>query len=303
MRRRDFLGTALAGATSIWASKAAAASSASPGSASSSLFDRVTLGKSGLSVTRVGMGTGMRGYHRRSNQTRLGEEKFHALLRYGFEKGINYFDLADLYGTHWDITPALKGIDRDKYVIVSKIWWREGGLPEMERLDADKLVDRFLQEIGTEYIDLVHLHCVTDADWPKKLAKQMDLLSKLKEQGKIRAHGVSVHALPALEVAAETPWVDSVHTRINPYGEKMDGPPDKVVPVLEKIHAAGKGVTGMKIIGEGAFRDDPEKKDHSIRYVLGLECVDTCIVGFEKPEEIDDFCERASAALADARVP
>lgn len=303
MRRRDFLGSAIAGATSLLAAAQGSSNPNPQAGKSPSPFDRVPLGKSGLTVSRVGMGTGMRGYHRRSNQTRLGEEKFHALLRHGFDLGINYFDLADLYGTHWDITPALKGIDREKYVIVSKVWWREGGLPEVERLDADKLVDRYLQEIGTDYIDLVHLHCVTDTDWPKKLERQMDLLSKVKEQGKIRAHGVSVHALPALEVAAETPWVDAVHTRINPYGEKMDGPPDQVVPVLEKIHAAGKGVTGMKIIGEGAFRDDPEKKDHSIRYVLGLDCVDTCIVGFEKPEEIDDFCARASAALATARVP
>ena len=54
--------------------------------------------------------------------------------------------------------------------------------------------------------------------------------------------------------AANEPWVDSVHTRINPYGMSMDGPVDKVVPVLQKLHAAGKGVVGMKIIGEGRLR-------------------------------------------------
>jgi aryl-alcohol dehydrogenase-like predicted oxidoreductase len=303
MKRRHFLGTALAGATTLLAAREGMAAIPQGPGAAPDPFERVPLGKSGLVVSHVGAGSGMTGYMRRSNQTRLGEKKFRDLWRYAYDQGINYFDMADLYGTHPDIMPALKGVDREKFVLVSKIWWREGGLPETERLGADVLVDRFLREIGTDYLDLVHLHCVTDADWPQKLASQMDMLSKLKENGKIRAHGVSVHALPALEVAAEHPWVDSVHTRINPYGLKMDGSPEQVVPILEKMHANGKGVTGMKIIGEGQFANDPGKRDHSIRYVFGLECVDACIVGFERPEEIDDFRDRARAALASAPVP
>jgi len=88
------------------------------------------------------------------------------------------------------------------------------------------------------------------------------------------------------------PWVDSVHTRFNPYGMSMDGPPEKVTPVLKKLHDAGKGVVGMKIIGEGRLRNDDEKKDHSARFVLGLGCVDVLNIGFEKTEEIDDFATR-----------
>lgn len=297
MKRRDFISTAIAGTTGLLAQSAPIMAAESAPEKEFNPFERVQLGKSGLMVSRTGMGTGMRGWHRRSNQTRLGDWKFRALLRYGYEQGINYFDMADLYGSHQDLLPALKGIPRDKFVIVSKIWWREGGLPEQERLPADLLVDRFLTEIGTEYIDLVHLHCVTDADWPTKLASQMDLLEKAKQNGKIRAHGVSVHALPALEVAAEHPWVDAVHTRINPFGTKMDGPPEQVVPILEKMHTNGKGVTGMKLIGEGEFGNDPGKRDQSIRYVFGLKCVDAAIVGFEKPTELDDFKARAVAAL------
>ncbi|MBE7488512.1 MAG: aldo/keto reductase [Candidatus Omnitrophica bacterium] len=299
MKRRDFISTAIAGATGLLAQSSPVLAEEPSAKKVSGAIEKVQLGKSGLKVSRVGMGTGMRGWHRRSNQTRLGDWKFRALLRYCYEQGVNYFDMADLYGSHQDILPALKGIPRENFVIVSKIWWREGGLPEQERLAADVLVDRFLSEIGTDYIDLVHLHCVTDADWPEKLASQMDLLAKAKENGKIRAHGVSVHALPALEVAAEHPWVDAVHTRINPFGVKMDGTPEQVVPILEKMHANGKGVTGMKLIGEGEFRDDPEKKNQSIRFVLGLKCVDAVIVGFEKPTEFDDFRTRAEAALKD----
>jgi predicted aldo/keto reductase-like oxidoreductase len=120
----------------------------------------------------------------------------------------------------------------------------------------------------------------------------MDILAKYKEKGAIRGHGVSCHSLEALQTAAIEPWVDSVHARINPYEMSMDGPPDKVAPVLQKIHSAGKGVVGMKIIGEGRLRNDDEKKDESIKYVLGLGCVDILNVGFEKVEEVDDFAAR-----------
>ncbi len=299
MKRRTFLGGALVGATTLLGGPQLAANSAPQKTKGADPFEKVPLGKSGLVVSRVGMGTGMRGWQRRSNQTRLGDEKFHALWRYAYDQGITYFDMADLYGTHQDALKALKGVERNRFVLATKIWWREGGLPEQERLDADVLVERFLKEIGTDYIDLVHLHCVTDADWPIKLSKQMDLLDKVKQQGKIRAHGVSVHALPALTVAAEHPWVDAVHTRINPFGVKMDGTPEQVVPIIKRMHANGKGVTGMKIIGEGEFSEDPEKRDQSIRFVMGLECVDACIVGFEKPEEVDDFRERTRKVLAE----
>jgi aryl-alcohol dehydrogenase-like predicted oxidoreductase len=222
----------------------------------------------------------------------MGKEKLEALIKGAYERGIRMFDLADLYGTHPYLMPALKGAPRDELTIVSKIWRHSGGIPEPERPDADVVVSRFLKEIGTDYLDLVLLHCLTAANWPEQMRKQMDILAKLKDKGLVRALGVSCHSLEALETAAGEPWVDSVHARINPYRMSMDDEPDKVVPVLKKLHAAGKGVVGMKIIGEGRLRNDPDKRDASARFVLGLGCVDVLNVGFEKIQEIDDFAAR-----------
>lgn len=70
-----------------------------------------------------------------------------------------------------------------------------------------------------------------------------------------------------------------------------------VVPVLKKIHDAGKGVIGMKLIGQGRWRNDPAKREASIRYVLGLGTVDMLVVGFQKPEEIDNVKELTKMAL------
>jgi aryl-alcohol dehydrogenase-like predicted oxidoreductase len=289
--RREFLKRSAIGLGSVLASlPASPATESKPG-----VFDPyepVTLGKSGLKVSRFCLGTGVHGGNRQSNATRMGKEKYQALIRGAHERGIGLYDLADLYGTHPFVMPALKDIPRDSYGIVSKIWFRPGGIPDTDRPDADVVVARFLKEIGTDYLDLVLLHCVESGNWPAELRKQMDILAKLKEKGAIRAHGVSCHSIEALEAAANEPWVDSVHTRINPYAMSMDGPVDKVVPVLKKLHAAGKGVVGMKIIGEGRLRNDEEKRDASARFVLGLGCVDVLNIGFEKVEEIDDFAAR-----------
>jgi len=255
-------------------------------------YEKVSLGKTKLKFSRVVLGTGMRGGGRQSNQTRMGKEKFEGLIRESFDRGVQVFDLADLYGTHPYVIPALKGIQRDRFQVITKIWWNKGGIPEPERPDADVVVARFLKELNTDYIDLMLLHCVTSPKWPEELRRQMDMLSKLKDQGKIRALGVSCHSLAALEAAAAEPWVESVHTRINPYGMSMDGSPEQVVPVLQKIHDAGKGVVGMKIIGEGRLRNDPDKRDASVKFALNLGCVDVLNVGFEKVAEIDDFAAR-----------
>ncbi len=255
-------------------------------------YEIVLLGKTGIKVSRTGLGTGMSGYNRQSNQTRLGKEMFENLLRTNYDRGVRLFDMADLYGTHEYLPGALNGLSRDSYVIVSKIWFAPVGLPETERPDADVAVERFLRELKTDYIDLILLHCMTEPDWVGKYDRQMNILAGLKKKGVIRAHGVSCHSLAALRQAADEPWVDSIHTRINPFGVSMDAEPQRVVPVLRQAHSNGKGIIGMKVMGAGKFRDDEQKKNESIDFVFNLGCVDATVVGFESIAELDDFAAR-----------
>lgn len=291
MDRREFLGKAMAGAGGVLLARRAPAA-ARPADKHFDPFEMVPLGKTGIRVTRVGIGTGSHGGGRSSNQVKLGRDKCIALIRTAYEKGIRLFDMADTYGSHFALA-GLKGIRRDKYAVVSKVWpWPRRGLPERERPDADVVVERFLRELGTDYIDLLLLHCMTKADWPKQLEKQMGIIAKLKDKGIIRAHGVSVHSLAAMKAAAKCPWVQSVHARINAYGTAMDDKPGKVSAVLAELHKNGKAVIGMKLIGNGKFRNSVEKRDKSLRYVLGLGCVDAMVVGFEKGAEIDEFAVR-----------
>lgn len=294
--RRHFLRTTAAGVGGLVLGSAPAlraeTPAVSPDGARLSAFDTITLGRTGIKTSRVSMGTGVRGGNRESNHTRMGAANAHKLIRDIYERGVRNFDLADLYGTHALVPAALEGVPRDRYALCSKIWWRPGGIPEAERPDADVVVTRFLKELKTDYVDLVLLHCVETPDWPKVLAKQMEILADLKRKGLIRAHGVSCHSLPALEAVIDEPWVDSVHARINPFRIQMDGPPEQVAGVLKRIRAKGKGVVGMKIIGEGKLRNDDEKKDQSIRYPWAEGLADMVTVGFEKATELDDFHNR-----------
>jgi len=290
--RRDFLKFAATGAVaSLWPT-AARANEPIPG---------VRLGSRLSNVPLLGMGTGVRASNRSNALMRIGEAHFIDTIRRAYEEGVRLFDCADSYGSLPLTAKALKPFPRESYVLVTKVWLHEGGIPENEsRKNTLDAVARFLREAESSYIDLVQLHCLTAPDWNQTLRPHMEELSKAREKGWIRAHGCSCHSLDALKTAAAEPWVDVVHARINPWGVKMDGPADTVVPVIRQIHQAGKGVIGMKLLGEGAFRNDPAKIDETLRFVLGLGCVDVLIAGFENAAEMLDYKQRTLRALAAA---
>jgi aryl-alcohol dehydrogenase-like predicted oxidoreductase len=261
-------------------------------------LQKVKLGNSGLETTLLGIGTGVHAGNRESSMTRKGKQKSLDLLLHAWDKGIRFFDCADSYGTHGFVKEVLPKMNREEMTLSSKIWVRGGGIPEPERPDADVVVDRFRKELGTDYLDLVQIHCMVEENWTETQKRQMDILENLKAKGIIRAHGVSVHSLPAMKDALASDWVDVIHVRINPYGIAMDKPePEEVVEVIHQLHDAGKGVIGMKLVGNGQLRDQSEKIDNSLKFVLGLESVDMMIIGFEENEQVDNYLARTENAL------
>ena len=296
IRRRDFLGSAVTGT----AGALVAGTLPEPACAAAVSDDPVAvvpLGKH-LKVSRIGIGTGMRGWEKESNLTRQGRQHTLGTLRHAYDRGVRLFDMADLYGIHPYIPDALVGKPRESYSLSTKIWFHPGrGLGTEERPDADVMIRKFLRELKTDYLDLVQIHCMSKPDWPREMRKQMDLMEEMKHKGLIRAHGISCHSSPAMQAAIDEPWVDVIHVRINPFGAKMDGPPEDVAPLVKKLHAAGKGVIGMKIYGEGTFAKEPEKRRKSVDFALGLGSIDAMIVGFEGPDEIDQFMANVARGL------
>ncbi len=249
--------------------------------------DAVTLGRTGIRVSRLAQGTGTVGVGGSSNQTRqLGEQGLADLLHAGVDSGLGFWDLADQYGSHPHARRALGAVQRDKVVILTKTHART----EAE-MRAD--LDRFRREIGTDMLDIVLLHCMTDAAWPKTHAGAMAVLSEAKERGVIRAHGVSCHDLGALRAAADSDWVDVDLARLNPAGVAMDADPQTVIGVLRTMKQRGKGVIGMKILGAGALRT---RADEALQYALAQDVLDAFTIGAESQTELRDLLAKIPAA-------
>jgi diketogulonate reductase-like aldo/keto reductase len=224
------------------------------------------------------------GHH--SHQTALGIQGLSDLLLNGYDHGLRFFDAADSYGSHPHVAEALKHVPRDKVTVLSKSWARDAN-----GMRAD--LDRFRKELGTDYLDVCLMHCVTEADWTDRFRGAMDVLSEAKQKGIIRAHGCSCHSIEALRAAAKSPWVEIDLARINPVGAAMDADPATVVSVLKEMKSAGKAVVGMKILGQGALRD---RQDEGIKYALSLELLDAFTIGAENKQEQEDLIRRISAA-------
>jgi len=251
-----------------------------------------TLGKTGIQVSLLGMGTGVKAWGGHSELTRKGHDAFIGVLRHAYEKGIRYFDMAGMYGSHPYMKEALKSfIDRDKVTLLTKTGAHE---PKAIRKD----IERFRKELDTDKLDVVLMHCMSDPGWTQKLKGCMDVLADFKAKGILRAHGVSCHNLEAAMAAAETEWVDVLLERINPFGAKMDAPPDKMIPMFRKAHENHKGVLGMKIAGEGEYG---ARIGESLKFVMGLGCIDAMPIGFLEPAEVDsafDYVGKAAATLS-----
>jgi aryl-alcohol dehydrogenase-like predicted oxidoreductase len=248
--------------------------------------DTVTLGHTGIQTSRLAMGTGTVGSGHHSNQTALGVKGLSELLLNGYDNGLRFFDAADSYGSHPHVAEALKHVQRDKVTVLSKSWARD---PKEMRAD----IDRFRKELGTDYIDILLMHCLTEADWTTRYQGVMDVLSEAKQKGIIRAHGCSCHSVEALRAAAKSPWVEVDLVRLNPIGSHMDADPETVLAVVKEMKAAGKGVVGMKILGQGDMRD---RQDEAIRFALSTGVLDAFTIGAESKAEQQDLMRRIAAA-------
>ncbi len=296
LNRRQFIRstTALAGSAMLLPWAAAQASVAVKRTA----VDQVTLGKTGIKLSRLGMGTGSsNGFE----QTALGKENFNKLVHYAYDQGITYIDTAQAYKTFGWIGDAIKGLPREKLFIQSKL----PGRPD----DVLAAIDHHRKTFDTDYIDSLLIHCMTKEGWTDQFKRVMDAFNEAKEKKWIRAKGVSCHTLPALRNATESDWTEVQLVRVNPQGNHMDGmsadwggkTPTEVKPIMEQIktmHDKGHGVIGMKILGNGDFKN-PEDREKSIRYAMACKDIDAVVIGFTSQQQIDEAIERINRALAE----
>lgn len=297
LNRRQFLktSTALAGTVllSPWA-LAETGVAANP-TAVRTATDQVTLGKTGIKLSRLGFGTGSEnGYI----QTAEGKNAFVSLIHYAYDRGITYIDTAESYQTFGLIADAIKGLPREKLFIQSKV----DGRPS----DVLAVIDQHRKTFNTDYVDSLLVHCMTSGQWTDNWKRVMDAFSEAQQRKWIRAKGVSCHSLPALRAAVASDWTEVHLVRVNPQGAYTDGDTGSwgsrrhdIAPVMQQIktmHAKGRGVIGMKICGNGTFTS-PADRDKSIRFAMSQPEIDAVVIGFKNRQEIDEAIERINRAL------
>lgn len=280
----------------VFLTAAAGALAAPAFAAKRSATDWVTLGNSGVKVTRLAFGTGTFGGR---VQRELGQAEFTRLVRYAYERGIRFFETADSYaGMPIMLANALQGLPRDSYRLMTKYKRSENGDPKLT-------IDRYRRDLNSEYFDIMLMHGVRNADWTDTYKRVLDQISESKVQKIVHAHGASCHGLQPLRTFPGNKWLDVALLRVNHDGARMDNLRDDVrqkgeVPEvyghIEKLHGQGTGIIGMKLIGEGSFTD-PEQREASLRRVFTMGTVTAATIGFKNTQEIDEAIERIGRAL------
>ncbi len=301
--RRDFLRQSAEAITvTTLGAELLSAAEAAPVRTASDWVQLGRLNKDKIKIPRVGLGTGtVNG----KTQRDLGQQGFNALIKHAYDRGVRYIDTADNYKTHEMVREAIKAnkLPREKVFIQTK-------LPLRAETTADpmKTIDRYRKELGVDYIDSLLIHCATKGNWVADQKALMDAFDEAQHKGWIKIKGCSCHGLTALREAAQSDWMEVQLARVNPQGHLVDGdhptnphhPEGKVAEAMKEIkamHDKGRGVIGMKLVGEGAFKE-PEDREKAIRYAMTCGFVDAVVIGFKNNAEIDEAVERINRALA-----
>jgi aryl-alcohol dehydrogenase-like predicted oxidoreductase len=259
--------------------------------------DWVTLGKSGVKVTRLAFGTGSVSG---ATQRALGQDGFTSLVRHAYDRGIRFFETAESYSEmHRMLGVALKGIPRDTYRLMSKVTTRPGGNP-LEKIDELRKL------ANTDYFDIMLLHFQHVATWPTDTVPWQDGILEAQSKKMVVGHGASVHGLPALRRFPGNKWLDIAMIRMNHKGTIMDaedfstngpGNVDEVVAHVKQVRKEGMGVISMKLVGEGRFTNRNDRQA-AMRFAFNNAGVDSVTVGFKNTAEVDEAIENVNLALA-----
>jgi predicted aldo/keto reductase-like oxidoreductase len=295
--RRQFVqrSTVAAGALAL----APAATLSARAAVKRTAVDEVTLGNTGLKLSRLGMGTGSANG---TVQTALGRDGFNSLVHYAYDQGIRYFDCSQTYVTFTWMADAIKGLPREKLFLQSKI----SGRPA----DIMATIDHHRKVFNTDYIDSMLVHCMFNQGWTDSFKQVMDGFDQAREKKWIKAKGVSCHSIPALRDSVASDWTEVHLVRVNPQGVRIDGMEQEMWPAtdhshdvapivdeLKKIRAKGRGAIGMKLIGNGEFVK-AEDREKSIRFAMSLPELDAVVIGMKSNAEVDEAITRINAALA-----
>jgi aryl-alcohol dehydrogenase-like predicted oxidoreductase len=239
-------------------------------------LEKRELGHTGLRVSRLAFGSLTMGPLQRDMTPEAGGR----LLHYAYERGVNFVDTAELYGTYPHIREALKVIPREDYVISTKSY-------AYDRKTAEASLNQALSALDTNYLDLFMLHEQESEHTLRGHREALDYFLEQKQKGILRTVGLSTHFIAAVRAAVKTPELDVIHPIINLKGIGIqDGSAENMLQAIRdfKTRNAGGGVFAMKPLAGGHLIKDPKA---AFDFVLKEASLDAIAVGMQSTDEID----------------
>lgn len=148
-------------------------------------MEYTTLGRTGLKVSVMGLGCG--GPSRIGQRTGNSEDESIAIVKYALKSGINFIDTAEVYQTERIVGHGIKGYNRENLVLSTK----KSTWGNLKPKDVLKSFERSLKNLGTDYIDIYHLHGVILSDYEYLYSEIVPTLQELRDQGKVRFLGIT----------------------------------------------------------------------------------------------------------------
>lgn len=237
------------------------------------------LGRTGLKVSRLCYGSLTIG----PLQCNLPLDEGIYLLELAVDRGINFIDTADLYGTYPYINPVLK---HHKDIVISTRSYA------YDKSTAKTTLERALRELGRDYIDIFSLHEQEGPHTIKGHREALDYFIKMKKAGYIRAVGISTHYIAAVKTAALMEEIDVIHPILNINGVGIvDGSLEEMEKVIKMAFECGKGLYNMKPLGGGHLISSYTE---AMQYSMNFPYIHSTAVGMQREEEITaniDFFE------------
>ena len=232
------------------------------------------LGKTDIDVSKVCFGS----LTMTPFQSNLSIDEGSNLIKYAYEKGVNFIDTAQLYNNYQYINKALETIPRSKFTIATKTYAWNKELAQGALTEA-------LRELNTDYIDIFLLHEQESELTIEGHYEALEYLIKDKEKGFIRAVGISTHRVSGVLGANKFPEIDIIHPILNKKGLGIiDGNVYNMMKSLKESKRLGKGIYSMKPLGGGHLINNLEE---SFNFLRNLDFIDSIAVGMQSVEEID----------------
>jgi|CZCA01.1.fsa_nt_gi aryl-alcohol dehydrogenase-like predicted oxidoreductase len=237
-------------------------------------IDMRLLGRTNIPVSRLCFGTLTIG----PLQANLSVYEGASLVRTAIERGVNFLDTAELYGTYPHIREAIRGMNRSDVVIASRSY-------DYTYENMKDSVALALEAMDVEYLDLFMLHEQESALTLRGHREALRCLEDARDAGIIRAIGVSTHHVQCVRAAAFMPEIDVIHPLLNYSGIGIaDGTVSDMLLAIELAHSQGKGIYSMKAIGGGALLRDVEG---ALKFAIAQPCVDSIAVGIKTVDELE----------------